>query len=349
MLGLSLLMVCPPAQAGHHGSGQELILFGSAEANHVDPELLPSTNDALATADVLYSLTHNRLRFLAEYIVSTEESEMERLQFGWLPHETTWLFTGRYHQPTNFWGSIYHHGQYLQTSITRPSIENWEDDHGIIQAHQTGLMVESNQILGNGSGLELAASFGTGSDINGGELEPFDILDPDDINGSSFASRIGYLPDALGNDKFGLMLGRNKYQVTYTQLVMPDLQHVYQDVIGAFINWSFDSVHVIGAAYHTRHDLVRALGVESDNFTSGYVQLEKVFGDWTAYGRWEHSSGAENSSFLKLFPEFTVERALLGLRLDFLKRHAVTVEFFDAKDGVQDFRKIAVQWSAAFR
>lgn len=349
LLGLSLLFAFPAVRASHHGSGQELILFGSAEANRIDPDSSSATNDALATADILYSLTHHRLRVLAEYIVSTEEGELERLQIGWLPHETTWLFTGRYHQPTNFWGSIYHHGQYLQTSITRPSIDNWEDEHGIIQAHQTGLMVESNQALSNGAGLEIAASFGTGSDIGAGELEPFDILDPDDIYGHSFAARVGFLFDALGDDKIGLLYGHNKYESTHFQAAIPDLQHVNQQVFGAFLNWARGSIHVISAVYNTRHDLYRTTGIVADDFTSGYVQVDKTFGDWTAYGRWEKTAGASDSEFLSLFPEFIVERATVGLRLDFLKRHAVTVEFFDAKDGLENYRKIAVQWSAAFK
>lgn len=347
-LGLLLLLASTTARAGQPGEGQELLFFGSAEANRIDPEQLPASNDALASADILYSLTRNRFRLLGELIVSTEEIELERFQVGWLPHETTSLFAGRYHQPTNYWASVYHHGQYLQTSITRPNIEGWEDDSGVLQTHQTGLIVESNFGLRESTGLEIAVSYGSGSVIGNGVLEPFDIFDKEGVAGASFAARIGFLPDILGNNAIGVILGRSEFESSESQLIIPDLADVNQDLMGAFANWTVGSWHVISAAYHLRNELDRATMRSSDSFTAGYVQLEKSISDWTLYGRWENTAGAEESDYLTLFPDYVVQRSLIGVRLDFLKRHAVTLEVFDAENSAGDFRKIAIQWSAAF-
>ena len=346
---LALLLCSTVTHAEHPGEGHELILFGSAEAHRVDGDQSPSSNDGIVTADILYSLTRNRFRFLAEYILSTEEAEMERFQVGWLPHETTWLIAGRYHQPTNNWASTYHHGQYLQTSIVRPSIENWEDENGVLQAHQTGLMFLSNFELGKSAGLEIAASFGSGSEIDNGMLEPYHLLESEGIDGSSFAARIGFLPDALGNNSLGLLLGKNDLPVSESQVIIPGLTDVDQDIIGGFFNWTWDSLRVISAAYHVRNVLNSSSGSASETFTAGYVQLEKTIADWTLYGRWEDTAGAETSGYLTLFPEYVTQRALIGVRLDFLKRHALTLELFDAEAGVEDYRKIAIQWSAVFR
>ena len=347
--GLLLLLASTPARSAQPGEGQELLVFGSAEANRTDPDQLPASNDALASADILYSLTRNRFRLLGELIVSTEEFELERFQVGWLPHETTWLFAGRYHQPTNYWASVYHHGQYLQTSITRPNIDAWEDDFGVLQTHQTGIMVESNFGLRENTGLEIAVSYGSGSAIGDGVLEPFDVLDGESLAGASFAARIGFLPDILGNNAIGILLGKSEFESSDSQVIIPDLADVKQEFMGAFVNWTAGSWHGIGAAYHVRNKLDRASLSTSDSFTAGYVQLEKSIADWTLYGRLENTAGAEESDYLTLFPEYVIQRSLIGVRLDFMKRHAVTLELFDAENSVGDFKQIAIQWSAAFR
>lgn len=324
-------------------------MFGSAEAYRIDPDQLPTSNDAVATADILYSLTRNRFKLLGELIASSEEFELERFQVGWLLHETTWIYAGRYHQPTNYWASTYHHGQYLQTSITRPSIENWEDNSGVLQTHQTGFMVESNIGLRENTGLEIAVSFGSGSEIQDGALEPYNVPGSEGIAGHSFAARIGFLPDTLGNDTFGVLLGTSELESSDSQVIIPDLVDVDQDLVGAFLNWTRGSLHVISAAYYIRNKLDRATQSDSDHFTAGYVQLGKTIADWTLYGRWEDTAGAEESEYLTLFPEYVIQRSLIGVRLDFLKRHALTLELFDAEAETGDYRQIAIQWSAAFR
>jgi hypothetical protein len=348
-LALVWLLASHSGLAHEPGVGQELILFGSADLSRTNPEALPAYSDESLTADILYSVSQSRFKLLAELLVSTEEVELERGQVGWLAHETTWIFAGRYHQPTNVWGSIYHHGQYLQTSITRPGIENWEDDFGVLQAHQTGLMLESNFDLHQEAGLEFAFSYGSGSHIGDGVLEPTDILDPDDRAGSSAAARIAFLPDALGNNKLGVLVGKSEYVSAGSQVIIPDLADVDQLVFGAFLNWTVGSVHLIGSAYHVQNDLNRASFGSSDEFTAGYVQIEKSLANWTLYGRWENTAGAQSSAYLSMFPEYVIQRSLLGVRLDFRKRHAITLEIFDAENRMENYRKIAIQWSAAFR
>lgn len=349
LIGLVFFLCSTIIHAAHPDGGQEFILFGSAEVSHFDGDQSPSENDGAATVDILYSLTRSQFRFLGEYILSTEEAELERFQVGWQPHETTWVFAGRFHQPTNFWASIYHHGQYLQTSIVRPGIENWEDDHGVLPSHQTGIMLESSFGLAQGSGLEITASFGSGAEIDNGMLEPYHLFGSGGIAGSSFSARISFLPDALANNSLGMLVGRNELESSGSQVIMPDLMDVDQDVIGGFFNWTWDSLRMFSAVYHVRNQLGSSGGSESDNFTAGYVQLEKTIADWTLYGRWEDTAGAQTSEYLSLFPEYVSERSLVGVRLDFLKRHALTLELFDAEVEAEEFWQIAIQWSAVFR
>ena len=108
---------------GARADGQhEFMLLPSIDLLGVGDQSPPDTidSDAGAAVDVFYSYTGGRFRVLGEYLLSTEESELERLQAGWPMSEHTMLWFGRFHSPASFWISEFHHGHYLQTSITRP-------------------------------------------------------------------------------------------------------------------------------------------------------------------------------------------------------------------------------------
>ncbi len=92
-------------------------------------------------ADLVFSHLNGRFRLLGDLITSTEEIELERIQFGMQLREgiTGWIGTLR--MPSNYWNFNYLHGQYLQTTITRPNIEQFEDNAGLI-AGRSELLVE---------------------------------------------------------------------------------------------------------------------------------------------------------------------------------------------------------------
>lgn len=347
------LLVCLATGSGaatgaEQAANHEFLVFLSAEGYRLEPDQAPDETDHLVTGDLLYSLSSRQFRLLAEYTASNEEAELERLQLGWMPHESTWLIAGRFHQPTNFWATMHHHGQYLQTSITRPSIDEWEDDGGVMQAHQTGLMIDVTVPLGDRAGAELDFSVGTGSRLEGEGLQPFNVVDPEGTAGSAVAVRLGVLPDMLGEQKAGLVAAWNRYEVDLDQDVAPGLSEVTQEVAGAYLRWQVGPVHLTGAAYHVRNTLRPAPSAGSDRFTSGYIQGETSIGNWTLFGRWEDTANEHSSTYLRLFPDFITRRALGGVRYDFLKRHAVTLEYFRAETLPGNFDQVALQWSAVF-
>lgn len=67
-------------------SQHDILVFASLEGFEMfsasDPEL--DGFDSRATADFLYTYSSDRFRFLAEYIWSDSESELERLQAAWI-------------------------------------------------------------------------------------------------------------------------------------------------------------------------------------------------------------------------------------------------------------------------
>lgn len=72
---------------------------------------------------------------------SSLETEIERtyLQYQFSP----WLKVslGRFHTALGYWNDTYHHGGYLQTSASRPTMEQFEDSGGLLPVHTTGVEI----------------------------------------------------------------------------------------------------------------------------------------------------------------------------------------------------------------
>ena len=124
MLLLSLIWVHEARPETRH----EFLIFASVDAfwNVSDPVDAVDDSFVRPTADFLYSYSGDNFRLLGEYVWSSSESELERLKLGWQTGDNSMLWFGRFHTTSKYWTTEYHHGQYLQTSITRPSVDEWE-------------------------------------------------------------------------------------------------------------------------------------------------------------------------------------------------------------------------------
>src|ERR1700684_278826 len=162
LFALLSLFGAPAAIAQHEHSSSEFEVFVAAEglAGHGQPH--PREDDPWVDADVIFGLTHEQFHVFGEYFITPEEHDLERFQLGYEVIPDTVLWLGRFHQPASAWDTEHHHGRYLQTAITRPAIENWEDEEGLIPQHIPGALVESRRPLGPDSGLQIDGGVGAG-------------------------------------------------------------------------------------------------------------------------------------------------------------------------------------------
>ena len=345
----SLLAI--PSQAGDQ-TQHEFLLFPSVEIydnTGIDDELFDSAG-YITTADFMYSYSGNRLRFLGEYVLSTEESEMERLKAGWLFGEQTMLWVGRFHQPSKYWTTEHHHGQYLQTSISRPGIEEWEDEGGPIPTHITGLLLETGQIRKDSSGYQFAVSAGFAPVLTESGLEPFEPWDPNSNHGPAFNFRLAFLPDYFGNDQFGILGGWSDLDIESDNFASQiGTESVEQLQLGVYTNWSWEQLRVIFKVNYVENKHIRPDGDFTDDFWSGYIQAEyAIHSHWTVYGRHENSFGEDDTEFIRLIPKFVSRRNLFGVRWDIAMSHALTLEIADTETLTSDFGQYRLQWSTVF-
>lgn len=170
---LSLLPAAFPSLAG---AGDLLLFPGitSTRQSKSDAEL--AAREFLPAVDIFYSTEFDQTRFQAELLNTSREHELERMQIGWhvLPGKSLWV--GRFHNQLSFWNTEIHHGDFLQTSLSQPTVANYEDEHGPFPAHITGLLFESIRTSGD-SEINYMAGLGIGPTFNV-TLNPFDLLEP---------------------------------------------------------------------------------------------------------------------------------------------------------------------------
>ncbi len=348
------LFAARTAFAEHEHSSSEFEVFTAAEAlaGHGQPHR--RGEDSWVNADVIYGLTHDRFRVFGEYFITPEEHDLERFQVGYevVPDTVVWL--GRFHQPASAWDTEHHHGRYLQTSITRPAIENWEDDAGLIPEHISGALVESRRPLGAESGLQIASGVGVGPAITNSGSEPITLIGNNPgRHGLSLSGRLAYLPDYVGTSSAGVLWGRDQLFITNPgAAAQVRSNHAVLSVYGAYANWSVDSWRFIGAGYYIDIRLDRP--APDASFASGYFQLERQLPhQLTLFSRAEDSARMQKSRYVALFEEhnaginITVRRQALGLRWDYARRQAFTCELSHTDSLSQRANEVRIQWSAA--
>jgi hypothetical protein len=350
LAALALLLAGTAAaesDAGRAGPGRgELLLFGSADAGKFvgDGSRYDST-DVDLTADVLGSWGLGSFRVLAELLLSTEEQELERFQLGWEMTPETYLWLGRFHQPTSTWNARHHHGQYLQPSITRPVIEEWEDDGGVLPQHIVGALGETRLQLGDPAGLSLAASAGIGPLMTPEGLKPLQLLGSQSgDHRPSFGLRLTYLPDFAGDDGIELVAMQSEIGFSASAYAGP-ADHIDLGVVGMGVGWTWGPWQLESTAYAIRADFVGD-GGKVDRFAAGYAQLRRELDKGLSIlGRFEGSADTDGSRYLALFPDFVSQRAVLGLRWDLANKQALSLELADSRARYGSYREIRLQWS----
>ena len=302
-----------------------------------------------AEADVLVTFGGEHLRFLAEGVMSNEEAEIERLQLGIELSPGTLMWVGRVHQPSTYWNTEFHHGQYLQTSITRPAIEAWEDDGGPLAQHVVGVLFETERSLADGTTIRLNTSAGFAPSLGPAGLEPVGISEGHGgLRRGSYAARLDILPDGIGEQAYGLIVGTNELAARAAGIA--GLDHVHQTTLGAYGDVQTGAMRWLGSIYRIRnsYNFGQTAPASSEFSTSWFLHGERHFGDrWLAYLRHENTTGG-GPRFEQLFTDFIARRTVGGIRFESGSNHALSIEAGRAKASGAHFTELRLQWSAVF-
>src|SRR6202047_4026231 len=240
------------ARAQHDHSSGEFEVFVAAEAFHGSNQARSNDADPWVDADVVFGITKHQFRVFGEYYITPGERDLERFQMGFEFVPETVLWIGRFHQPASAWNTEHHHGQYLQTDITRPYIERWEDEHGIIPQHITGALFESRQSIGKDGAIQLSGGIGAAPALSGQALDAIDLIGSNPgRHRLSVTGRLAYLPEYVGASSVGLLFGHDDLAASGGRL-LPSLRssQAKLTIYGAYIDWNTEPWRVVGATYY---------------------------------------------------------------------------------------------------
>ena len=154
-------------------------ILGFADVNYVETERKVDEGFVLGqlAGHVTSGLTE-RLTFFGEVSATARPDEyrieVERLILRYDFNDQFKLSGGRYHTPISYWNTAFHHGLWLQTSVSRPEMIKFGSR--VLPVHFTGLLAEGGFPLttlglgyaggiGNGRGDEIARG-GDAGDTN---------------------------------------------------------------------------------------------------------------------------------------------------------------------------------------
>jgi hypothetical protein len=348
------LAAADPSFAQHEHTAADFEVFLAAEAFHSSRPIRLGDADPWVNADLVLGVTEHHFRVFGEYYVTPDERDLERFQMGFefVPETVLWL--GRFHQPASAWNTEHHHGQYLQTDITRPYIERWEDEHGLIPQHITGALFESRQAVGKEGAIQLATGVGASPAVSDSELDPIDLIGNNPgRHRLSLTARLAYLPQYVGASSMGLLFAHNDLAVSSARaqsLLQANAMRL--DLYGAFLDWTVEQWRVVAAGYYV--DIAFANSAHRESFISGYLQVERRLPkQFTIFGRLEESTRMQESRYVAIFDdadrdiEIAVRREALGVRWDFRRRQALTLEVSHVDALTLNSDELRLQWSAA--
>ena len=353
LLGLSAHAVAeeaePTLQAGHadhtgHAATRawgDLMLFPALTASHRSAEVSGlRQKELLPEINIFYSVERARLRFLAEYLASRDEHEMERFALGWVLHPTTTAWLGRFHSPLGFWNSEHHHGAFMQATISRPGILAFEDEGGVLPTHVTGVLVEGTFDRDDGA-INYALGFGRGP-VFEKELKPLDVLDPEGGGRPTGIARISRASDRYGE------LGAF---AAYAHIPIADrpIEASVQTIAGLFYVVGINELRLLAEFFYVSNRIEDGAAARTSRFTAGYLQGEYALRPWTLFARIEGTHDAEGDEYLDLNPHYVVARAMAGVRRELSDHQALKIEVSNSeRQDDAGFTQVSVQWSMVF-
>ncbi|PWT97608.1 MAG: hypothetical protein C5B51_31070 [Terriglobia bacterium] len=238
--------------------------------------------------------------------------EVERLILRYDANDYFKISFGRYHTPVNYWNTAFHHGQWLQTTISRPEMTQFGG--AFIPVHFIGTLVEGAVPAG---GLNLNYNFGLG---NGRGQVIGRGGDAGDINNNrAWLVNLFVKP----NLPYGIQVGGSVYRDRLNPI---GGQAAGEWIESAHIVWQKETPEFLAEFANVTHQPVFG---RSRNSQAWYVQaayrlpwFERL---WKPYYRIEQIHVPRSDATFRAVPTFTGSTA--GVRYDFSSLAAFKLEY----------------------
>ncbi len=335
----------------------DFLAFTEVRADHVEGANFSEKN-IKPSIDLFLSGEFEHAIFLIEAFGSEDVQHAERFQLGLKVAESSRIWLGRYHNPFGYWHTEYHHGNYLQTSISRPGLVDFGGGGGIVPSHFTGGLVEGeidqgesvwHYSLAAGMTSQLTTGgghHGGGTGAAGSSLTDFDVFNPKAGNHDyGYTARLAYQPNLLDETQFGAFISHNTIKTDDSPK-----DEITLDVAGIFVNYQQEQLRLIGEVYYFNTEVPSHHGGDQDDdFIAAYVQAEyAVNNKWTPYINYGDTFSNDGNEYLELLGNYAEKATTVGVRWDVFDHHALKLEFTQREFEHEHNGRWLLNWSAVW-
>lgn len=267
----------------------------------------------------------DRLNLFSEISATAHDSEytieIERLIVRYDFSDQGMLSAGRYHTPIGYWNTAYHHGAWLQTTVSRP--ESVRFGSQIVPIHFVGLLFEGKF---PGRASEFAYNVGVG---NGRHENIARAGDAGDINSEEAWTASAYFQPG-GGSRMKAGLGVYSDRVTPAGGVEVD-----ESIYSAYFALERETPEFIAEYIRSEHD-ARVAPASSGSADSFYVQVAyRLRGEAERLKPYLRAERIDVDGGDPLLGGLGLdyEGVLAGLRFDFAPQAALKFEYRDEEFG----------------
>jgi hypothetical protein len=302
-------------------SQPEFNIMGFGDISYISDDGSAQNGFAIGQAVAhLSALLDDSLSVFGEFSATAKDSEytfeIERAIVKYDFSDRFKVSAGRYHTPIGYWNSAFHHGAWLQTTVSRPEMVRFGSK--IVPIHFVGVLLEG-ALPGSGAlGLDYKVGVGNGRHANIARAG-----DAGDINSdNAWMVQINSRP----RDLSGFNAGLGIYQ---DEVTLPASPSVEETTSSAHMAWSQGAPEVIFEYIHSTHNLMGNSNV-SGGVDAWYAQFAyRLPGnktDWKPYARAERTK-VDNFDPLLGAEGLDYEGGILGIRWDFSPYAALKAEY----------------------
>jgi hypothetical protein len=299
----------------------------------------PQATDGFSLGQFAAHLTSrlgNKVTFFGETSVTAQQTgftvEVERAILRYDYNDHFKISAGRYHTPINYWNTAFHHGLWLQTTVSRPDMIK---GGGTFQpVHFLGLLVEGNI---SSPSLGLAYNVGLG---NGRSTIISRAGDAGDVNRNrAWLAKIYSRPAGTPGLEFGGAIYHDVVPVAGTQ-------GYPERIASAYVALAREASEVIAEFANVRHH--DRVSQREFNSRAGYVQVASRLVDWPRwkpYARYEKLVADPSEP---VFGDLHTSILSAGVRFELSDQAALKAEYHRSRR-VEDPRPVHGLWlQAAF-
>lgn len=238
-------------------------------------------------------------------------TEIERLILRFDQSDRLRVSFGRYHTPINYWNTAFHHGQWLQTTISRPEMIQFGGR--FLPVHFVGALVEGAVPAG---GWNVGYKAGLGNGRAGVISRGGDAGDSNE-NLSFLASLISK-PDAV----YGLEVGGSFYSDTIVPVAGGKVR---EQIVAGHVAYSKETPEFIAEIASVRHDQAGTALWSHAYYVQAAYRLAWDSRKWKPYFRFEHIEIPAGDLAFAGVP--ALDGSTIGLRYDASLFAAIKAEY----------------------